>query len=683
MRFLLLKKEYVYSPYFIMFVWFCALLLTKPFANTFVNDDWVYAHSVKYLLDTGHFRLDDYCGSSILAQVLWGTLFCVFGFSATALKVSTVVLSLAGILFIFKTAKILSKSIEVSFWVTVVSVFNPMYLSLSATFMTDIPFLAFSIISLYMYLRASATGKMWYFAPATFFAIAAVLTRQSGLILPLCAILLFVNPRKWRWKYLVTSVLAFAAVCWSYKLFTGYIIHSQGHLPSFFSNTGRLYANIDFSLGFVIEKINLLGAILLYVGLLSIPFVPFIFSRSMVMTRGQIIAVMIVVILGVAGFDAMLLHNTINDFYVGPQVLKDARYLGYKHDISLSPLLMLLLRCAAFASLLIVATHIARQFKAWTSESLFLLFFSVAFMAAHTFSISVFDRYFILSNTVVMIACSPLVHLSRTRKVLAAASFVTLAILSVIMVHDYFSCNRAQFRAANTLVGNGLKPHQIDAGYEFDGWYNYSDTFDLKKGKSWWWVIDDEYLVCFSKIKGTEEVGVEPYTRWLDLSKQNLHILKKIDAEQAHVKPLLNFDPRKPHDSIPDKEAGAQVFLHNDSMRTEMRTENSGRRTYVFDSTRLYGFSYELLSCKLTQYAQIHGLVAIHDPEKFPDIVIANEDTYMRFKPELTHVKSNWYTLQFDFYMPETKFSNVTFYLWNVNKQQVLIDNLKVYRINE
>ena len=81
----------------------CSLLL-HPYDDLPFVDDWTYAWSVEQLLKTGELRISDWSAHYPLAQILWGALICLpFGFSISALRVSTVVLAWLGALAFYAT----------------------------------------------------------------------------------------------------------------------------------------------------------------------------------------------------------------------------------------------------------------------------------------------------------------------------------------------------------------------------------------------------------------------------------------------------------------------------------------------------------------------------------------------------------------------------------------------------
>jgi len=51
--------------------------LIQPQGNSPLNDDWTFGGSVKLLLDNGSIRLPDWGAPNLVAQLLWGALFCL------------------------------------------------------------------------------------------------------------------------------------------------------------------------------------------------------------------------------------------------------------------------------------------------------------------------------------------------------------------------------------------------------------------------------------------------------------------------------------------------------------------------------------------------------------------------------------------------------------------------------
>ena len=76
----------------------CLVLLTvcvvPPKGDFPLNDDWVYAKAVRWMLEEGRYTGHPFSRATLVAQVVWGALFvALFGFSFTTLHASTLVLA--------------------------------------------------------------------------------------------------------------------------------------------------------------------------------------------------------------------------------------------------------------------------------------------------------------------------------------------------------------------------------------------------------------------------------------------------------------------------------------------------------------------------------------------------------------------------------------------------------------
>src|SRR3954469_2251180 len=130
-------------------------VVVSPWRNVPIIDDWVYAWSVEHLLKTGELRVSDFSSVYPIAQILWGSLFAsVAGFSFGALRLSTVVLAVAGCSAIYLTLLELRIEPRVALVAALTVALSPVYFALSFTFMTDVPFVALSSIAVFCYVSA-------------------------------------------------------------------------------------------------------------------------------------------------------------------------------------------------------------------------------------------------------------------------------------------------------------------------------------------------------------------------------------------------------------------------------------------------------------------------------------------------------------------------------------------------
>ncbi len=74
------------------------LIYVNPFRETEVDDDWAYALTVRHLLDSGQYHLQDSATANMPFQAYWGALFAdIGGYSHGNLRLSTLVLWASGL----------------------------------------------------------------------------------------------------------------------------------------------------------------------------------------------------------------------------------------------------------------------------------------------------------------------------------------------------------------------------------------------------------------------------------------------------------------------------------------------------------------------------------------------------------------------------------------------------------
>src|SRR5262249_41975781 len=129
-------------------IWVLAAIAVNPVGDFPLNDDWAYGSAVRTLLEEGDLRFSDWTATNLIAQVLWGAMFCLpTGFSFTALRVSTLVLGLIGVVATYGLLREARAREGLSLFAALVLAFNPIYFSLSFTFMSDVPFVAIAAAS--------------------------------------------------------------------------------------------------------------------------------------------------------------------------------------------------------------------------------------------------------------------------------------------------------------------------------------------------------------------------------------------------------------------------------------------------------------------------------------------------------------------------------------------------------
>jgi 4-amino-4-deoxy-L-arabinose transferase-like glycosyltransferase len=170
----------------IIAIWLFLVILVNPLGDFPMIDDWVYGLAVKSILEKGDFQLPSPASANVFAQAFWGALFCLpFGFSFTALRFSTLTLGLIGVLVTYAILREINASPKISLFGALSMAVNPVYFGLSNTFMTDVPFYTFFVLSFYCLIRGLKRDSNFAIVIGIATSYIAVLIRQIGLVIPL------------------------------------------------------------------------------------------------------------------------------------------------------------------------------------------------------------------------------------------------------------------------------------------------------------------------------------------------------------------------------------------------------------------------------------------------------------------------------------------------------------------
>ncbi len=291
-------------------------------------------------------------------------------------------------------------------------------------------------------------------------------------------------------------------------------------------------------------SVSVLFNMLPYVGLFLAPFVSFFLPIGKEIRSGScskvylvgtgLLALCLLFLFATCGTMLPDLGNVLLPFGIGPLTLADT-FLANRNLPSVSSLLRLLWPLATLWSSLVVALIIVRvgtmllheAVGAWRRSSLHgtevpvLLTTVIVLYLAGVFVISYqsnwFDRYLI-------VIIPPILGLLVWRRgnseirwpLITIIALVLYGLFSVAATHDYLAWNRARWHALNDLMNSGVAPRQIDGGYEFNGWNLNDPKYQRVPGKSYWWVIDDAYMVASGPVRGYRAIAKYKYRRWLD-----------------------------------------------------------------------------------------------------------------------------------------------------------------------
>jgi 4-amino-4-deoxy-L-arabinose transferase-like glycosyltransferase len=179
----LAKSEIIYIL-IIIAIWVIMTILVNPVGNFPLNDDWAFGQAVKSLVEKGEFKLSDWGAMNLFSQVWWGALFSLpFGFSFTALRLSTLSLGLIGVLATYGLLRETNSNPKIALLGALLILVNPIYFSLSNTFMTDVPFFTFATLSLFFLIRGLKYDSILEISIGIIISCIALLIRQLGIVI--------------------------------------------------------------------------------------------------------------------------------------------------------------------------------------------------------------------------------------------------------------------------------------------------------------------------------------------------------------------------------------------------------------------------------------------------------------------------------------------------------------------
>jgi Dolichyl-phosphate-mannose-protein mannosyltransferase len=194
-----------------------AFFLSWPFAELPFNDDFSYTFTARQLAQTGHLTYNGWATAAITTQAFWGALIIkVFGFSFTALRISTLPFAMASAAICYLLARRCGLSRNSAVFASLTMSLGPMFLPLATSFMSDVPGLMFMLLSLYALIRCADSnrggGQLSWLAAGALTALLGGMDRQIVWIVPLAVVPYLMIVRRRSAGFLFAAGLAWIIV---------------------------------------------------------------------------------------------------------------------------------------------------------------------------------------------------------------------------------------------------------------------------------------------------------------------------------------------------------------------------------------------------------------------------------------------------------------------------------------
>ena len=533
-----------------------AEIAINPAGDFPLNDDWAWGRTVQTLLQTGGFHPTGWGPMSLLSHVLWGALFCLpAGFSFTALRLAGFAASLAAAAGCYLLIVEARGSRALAVVAALTWLFNPITFALSATFMTDVPFTAMAVFAALFFVRHLRTADDADLVIATLFSMAAILSRQLAISLPLFFAVALLALRGFRAGSFARAVLPAMACYTVLAIFEHWLIMSRT-MPALYRplTIGLLYALASPHGPSGNLALNS-WLVTVYVGCTVLPVLLFVLpdvysslrssgSRIAAATAGLGLLVVSVYLIATRRLSMPLSGNIVTANGIGPLTLRDT-YIMFLPNIAPlpAPFWEMVTAISVVGVVLLAVTIVACLVRLWlaararqfgVSHAAGFFFLACAVCNLAPIAEGFFDRYLVPSLPFVAAAICALLARQSTQSMTAGRLIVPLVLLglfagfSVAGTRDYLAWNRARWGLIDdVLAGNQATPRQVDGGFEFNGWHLYDASYVPMPDKSWWWVDRDEYVVTFGAIPGWDIVRERTFVRWLPPGEGRIALLTR------------------------------------------------------------------------------------------------------------------------------------------------------------
>lgn len=541
----LLNKSSVEKPnlfyiFLLLLVFLGAEIIINPIGNFPLNDDWAYAEVTKKLVDNCVFELGYVPSMTLFTHCLWGSVFVkLFGFSHTILRFSTLMISFISILFFYLLLiQLCHLKRKQSFYVSTLVFINPLFLSLSNSFMTDVPFVAYILGSIYFYSKFCQNGKIVYYLLTAFFLIWALLIRQLALsfIIGILLVDCFMS-KKIQWRSIALFIISFI-VLFAFEKWLKVNDTSFGYPYIFYKNRSTIdsISILDMIINFFkrwIHYISFSGFVL--IPILG-PYLVYYFKNKLFLFQKKQFIISVILLLPVIwSLQKFPLGDYLYNCGVGAETLYDTYILrinnqhGQSNQLFIGIWLMSLIGSFSLLLILIQFLFLALKWdrdQAKKNEVLTLivisLFFYYSFLAMAS---PIFDRYLMVFSVLIIPVLLTVYNPIVNNRKLFSVFFIILSTFSILANKDYLAENRNKWLAINDLKTTlFISDHDINGGKEHEANCFGNHTWWYKK---WCNFPKSNYLVSHGSVPNYHYFKSYTYQRYVPFKTDTIFVLIK------------------------------------------------------------------------------------------------------------------------------------------------------------
>jgi hypothetical protein len=526
-------------------------ILINPIGEFPLNDDWAYARAVYSYVNESKISFSDWQAIPLFPQLITGVVVCkLFGFSFTALRFISIISTII-LIFIFQQ---LLKTLDIKpiygFLLLLLLSVNPLSFSLSNTFMPDIFTLMLNSIAFLFMIKIftlsnnETSSKKFYlwFLFFILFSLLTTLNRPTGIIQPIAFGIIFFFFQKIKPRNLFIGFLP-SFLCILSLILSEFIFERWGKLPANYNyqfknilkvvthpNLGLLktftyyFITSTVCLGLLISPLTISNLKIHFQQIQKHIWIKLVFSAYLIL---------IIIKVFISGNIFPFVGNMFYPFGTGPVILTQFLTHEMRPPSFIWICIFIVLNFIGAISFFSAFTSIFSKMNFGNpdiinrSSLFFLLFFTLYFIPICLSYAN--DRYLLF-----ILPCFIFTYLfinQHTLKMhLFPLVFIPILLFSIMSTHDYFSINKARWRAINYLTENlKVLPTKIDGGFEFNCWHFFgSKNYDPSHKGRWWCIQDDAFIISPSQnIPGYKTEKEFKFSSWGAFDFNKIYIFKK------------------------------------------------------------------------------------------------------------------------------------------------------------
>lgn len=522
-------------------LWLLSLLMVAPWANIPINDDWVYAYPVRSLWEVQGFQLPQRTDPNILTQAFlgWGVTELAGSFSFVTLRIMVWAIGFLGITGVFYLLKNWKLPSSVALLGGLFCLTQPIYLSLSFTFMSEIPFLAAGIgmfLSWQAFLKRPGAGRLML---ALFLGLLALGNRQFGLLFFLgmggAMFIHFLSDPRQRWRLYAALAMLGVGISGHVLLETWVKPHLLDAPLYFGSGAFILQRVFNEPVLLLLSFAKRAMATVVMLGLWLSPLLPVLLKSNRIrLSQSLVLALLPLGILACAAIPAEVFSplrgNIFYNFGLGPLTIYEEGTRRVAHAFQLGRFFEWAIAFLGLANMALVARHLfsRKEQSLWRDEfghSLALT--ALLFLPASYLAGAFFDRYLLfplLALAVLIVKALPAGFAAGWRW--QGSVFALFFLFATLGTRDYFSWQKARWQTFELAKEKGIPPIAVNGGFEINGWAHGYSLMEENSAR-----LDSlrslhQYRLGFDAMPGESRVDSVEFFRCLPPGKDYLLLLR-------------------------------------------------------------------------------------------------------------------------------------------------------------